>query len=126
VTRFEKLLSSIGKQGDECCGLLIHDNNQTIAKKHTELMKHFHKVGTLWTEINNIIETPLFVDSELTSMIQIADLCAYSLRRYLENNEEGLFNFIFKRADRKKGATVGIRHFTVRSCQCKICLTHKS
>jgi hypothetical protein len=27
--------------------------------------------------IDNIIETPLFVDSRLTRMVQIADLCSY-------------------------------------------------
>ena len=66
-------------------GLLIHDNNQTVARKHTQLMKRFHQQGTLWTDETRIIETPLFVDSELTGMIQIADLFGYSLRRYLES-----------------------------------------
>jgi hypothetical protein len=90
-------------------------------------MKQFHKTGTLWTkEINNIIETPLFVDSELTSMIQIADLCAYALRRYLENNELELFQEIYKRADRKEEIVVGVRHFTKDSCNCEICKTHKT
>ena len=69
-------------------GVIIHDNNQTVSKRHTELMRKFHRKGTFWTSIHNIIETPLFVDSELTSMVQIADLCGYALRRYLENGEE--------------------------------------
>ena len=30
---------------------------------------------------HHIIETPLFVDSTLTGMVQIADLCAYALKR---------------------------------------------
>ena len=29
-------------------------------------------------------------------MIQIADLCAYSIRRYLENNESDFFDLIFQ------------------------------
>ena len=106
-------------------GLLIHDNNQTVARKHTLLMKKFYRSGTLWTDLENIIETPLFVDSELTGMIQIADLCGYSLRRYLENKEEELFDWIFKRADRKDEVVVGVRHFTGSSCTYKICRAHK-
>jgi len=106
-------------------GLLIHDNNQTVALKHTLLMKKFHRDGTLWTNLENIIETPLFVDSELTGMVQIADLCGYSLRRYLENNEDELFDLIFKRADRKDEVVVGVRHFTGPACVCKICRAHK-
>jgi hypothetical protein len=106
-------------------GLLIHDNNKTVAHRHTELMKRFHSSGTLWTQVKYIIETPLFVDSQLTSMVQIADLCSYALRRYLENNEEELFDLVFKRADRKDGVTVGVRHFSEKSCACKICEAHR-
>ena len=106
-------------------GLLIHDNNETVAKKHTLLMRDYHHSGTLWTKLNHIIETPLFVDSQLTSLVQVADLCAYAIRRYLENNDSELFEYIFKRADRKSGITVGIRHFASSSCKCKICAAHR-
>lgn len=126
VSRFEQYLQIIEKGSkNKCCGLLIHDNNETVAKKHTELMKGFHHKGTLWTSVKNIIETPLFVNSELTSMVQIADLCAYALRRYLENDEENLFDLVFKRADRKDNIVVGLRHFSDPKCSCKICSAHK-
>jgi hypothetical protein len=126
VSRFEHYLQLISTgETNPCSGLLIHDNNATVAKKHTELMKQFHQKGTMWTSISNIIETPLFVDSQLTSMVQIADLCAYALRRYLENGEEELFNLVFQRADRKDGIVVGVRHFTNKTCSCKICGPHK-
>jgi len=126
VSRFQQCLRvpAIFSNKDNL-GLLIHDNNETVAMKHTLLMKKFHEAGTLWTSLDNIIETPLFVDSELTGMVQIADLCAYSLRRYLENHEEELFDLVFKRADRNKDKVVGIRHFTNTSCTCKICMAHR-
>jgi hypothetical protein len=121
VTRFEKYLQMKNKPG-----LLIHDHNQTVAKKHIELMREFYRHGTPWlTQIKQIIETPLFVDSQLTSMIQIADLCSHSLRRYVENQESELFDIIFKRADRIRQTVVGVRHFTGPECQCKICLAHR-
>lgn len=129
ISRFEQYLQIIDKTSKTSTpstyGLLIHDNNETVARKHTELMKRFHQNGTLWTEINKIIETPLFVDSQLTSMVQIADLCAYSLRRYLENGETKLFDLIFQRADRKNNVVVGVRHFTARECNCTICNSRK-
>jgi hypothetical protein len=106
-------------------GVLIHDNNESVAKKHTQLMRHFHKSGTLWTTIDNIIETPLFVDSRLTRMVQMADLCAVALRRYCENKETDLFQRIFQRADRYGGRAVGVRHFAGLSCQCEICEAHR-
>ena len=120
VSRFERYLQN--RQTDY--GLLIHDNNETVAHKHTELMKAFLHSGTLWTQIEYVIETPMFVDSQLTSMVQMADLCAYALRRYLENNETELFDLVFQRADRMGEATVGVRHFTSLGCTCKICASH--
>ena len=126
VSRFEQYLKLISGKQQKNYGLLIHDNNETISKKHTQLMKVFHNNGTLWTQIENIIETPLFVDSQLTSMIQIADVCAYALRRYLENNESVLFDLIFQRAYRRGNVVVGARHFSDTECACKICVAHKT
>jgi len=127
ISRFERFLSHINaNQSTKSFGLVIHDNNDTVAKKHTELMKKFHRDGTLWTQINNIIETPLFVDSHLTSTIQIADVCGYAIRRYLENGETQLFDHVFKRADQKAGKVVGVRHFTRNTCKCKICTAHRA
>lgn len=123
VSRFESYLSirSASLVGSSELGALIHDNNDTVARKHTLLMKKFHKEGTFWRKISHIIETPLFVDSELTSMVQIADLCCYSIRRYFENNEIDLFDRIKSRFDRKDGSIVGFRHFSSESCQCAFC-----
>lgn len=125
VSRFEYFLRNIEKPSGKTYGLIIHDNNETVAKKHTLLMKKFHRSGTLWTKVRHIIETPLFVDSALTSMVQISDLCAYALRRYLENGEKKLFCHIFKRADRKDNRVVGVRHFSEKHCECDICSNHR-
>jgi hypothetical protein len=106
--------------------LVVHDNNPAAALKHTRLMQTFHRRGTFWTNIVNIIETPLFVDSSLTGMVQMADLCSYALRRFLENGEADLFNRIFPIADRdSRGKVVGIRHFSSLACSCTICVAHR-
>lgn len=123
VSRFEQYLQVTGTS-QKNYGLLIHDNNQTVARRHTDLMRGFHHKGTRWIAVENIIETPLFVDSQLTSMVQLADVCSYALRRYLENQEDDLFQLVFERADRKDGAVVGVRHFTDFSCSCHICTSH--
>ena len=126
ISRFERYLQNIDEQnGQRTFGLIVHDNNETVARKHTQMMRKFHQRGTLWIKIQRIIETPLFVDSKLTSMVQIADLCSYSLRRYLENGEAALFAKIYARADRHFDRVVGVRHFTNETCQCTICLGHR-
>ncbi|HDP75791.1 MAG TPA: DUF3800 domain-containing protein [Bacteroidales bacterium] len=108
-----KIISK-SKKDWELFGTLAHDNNETVSKKHAALMKKFHNQGTLRTSIEHIIETPFFVNSELTSLIQIADLCSYSLRRYFENNKFDLLNRIQSRFDRQNGKIVGVRHFTIQ------------
>ena len=122
VSRFERYLQNLSSE----FGLLIHDNNPTYAKRHTELMRTFLQRGTLWTAVERVIETPLFVDSQLTGMVQLADLCAYALRRYLENGETELFELIFSRADRLRNTVVGVRHFTGTDCTCVICSAHRT
>ena len=121
VSRFEHYMSNVSTKGEKVHGLLVHDNNETVCKKHTALMKQFHKKGTLWTSIKHIVETPLFVDSALTDMIQIADLCSIALRRYLENGDKDLFDRISPRFDKHKGKLVGVRHYTETTCTCDIC-----
>ncbi len=128
VTRFELYLENTRNRGsgEQNHGLLIHDNNETTAHKHTLLMQRFHQRGTFWTRVMNIIETPLFVDSSLTSMVQIADLCCFALRRYVENSEIDLFDRVFRIADRNaRGIVVGVRHYTNMQCACRICASHR-
>ena len=117
VSRFEKFLSNMQRPG-----ILVQDNNPTVSKKLTQMMRKFHKQGTAWIDIKNIVETPFFVDSQLTSMIQVADTCAYATRRYYENNENTLFSKIFPKFDRVKGQLVGIRHYPAPDdCACLVC-----
>lgn len=108
------------------CGLFVHDHNDTETKKRMELMQKFHHRGTTWTNLAHVVETPLFVNRQLTGLVQAADLCGYALRRYLENDEEELFDIVFQRADRRDGNVTGVRHFTGRGCECKICLAQNA
>jgi hypothetical protein len=122
VTRFHHFLRS---RNDGAVGLLVQDNNPTAAKQLTSLMRRFHDQGTKWSGIELIVETPLFVDSELTSMVQLADLCSYAVRRFIENSEHDLFDRIYPRFDRAGGRLVGLRHYTAKNpCSCRICTDH--
>jgi hypothetical protein len=122
VQRFEYFLRNRGRAvNQELHGLLVQDNNQTVALKLTNMMRQFHRQGTRWTAIQHIIETPFFVDSQLTSMVQMADLCGYAIRRYFENNETDLFDRIFSRFDRTPQGVVGIHHFSNPGCTCRVC-----
>lgn len=120
LSRFQAFLSRIND-----IGIVVHDQNSTVAPRLMRLTRKFHVDGTFFREINNIVETPLFVDSELTSMIQMADLAAYALRRFLERGEQDLWNALRPRVDELNGLHVGVRHYTGKQdCNCRICTDH--
>jgi hypothetical protein len=110
-------------------GLLIHDNNPTVALKHTGQLRAIreNEISTRHGIFDRIIETPLFVDSSLTRMIQLADLWGYSLRRYVENDETSLFSILYS----KQRTVIGriehpsprarVDHLSDSSCPCSIC-----
>lgn len=108
--------------GNVLFGMLVSDNNEDVNTKLTRLMRTFYDDGAFWRDINNIIETPLFVDSKLTSMIQVADLISYVVRRFFDNGEHVFFDVIYPRIDRAGPALVGGRHYTpYESCRCRVC-----
>lgn len=122
IQRFEYFLRDRSEmQESPAFGLLVQDNNETVARRLTELMRRFHSEGTRWTEIEHIVETPMFVDSQLTTMVQLADLCGYAVRRFFEVDEAELFDRVSPRIHRRDGKIVGARHFAPPDCPCVIC-----
>jgi hypothetical protein len=74
------------------------------------------------------MDAPFFVDSMKFPGIQLGDVGAYAVRRYLDkgavvgSHEEKQFSRIFQRFDRSDGKLHGIRHYTQGGkCQCMIC-----
>lgn len=121
VTRYHHLLARNGIE----VGIIVQDQNDTAALRLTRLARRYHKGGTAYSTIDRIVETPLFVDSELTLMVQMADLCSYAVRRLFENGEEDLFDRIYPRFDRVGKWLVGLRHYTGSSkCDCRVCTDH--
>jgi hypothetical protein len=127
VTRFESYLVAMSKTtGNPQYGILVQDNNDTVNDRIKRHMEYFHESGTLYRDINHIIETPFFVDSELTNMVQVADVCAYAFRRFFEKGETDLFDRIYSRIDRIGNTVVGARHYVEgRGCACRLCRNHR-
>ena len=89
------------------------------------ILRGFQREGARWRNIDRVIEAPFFFDSETSSGVQVTDLCAYALRRYLENDEEVRFRSIFSKFDRTGSGLHGIRHYTKPGCPCMICRERK-
>jgi len=121
VTRYHYLLTRLSMD----VGILVQDQNETAALRLTRLARRYHKGGTRYSTIDRIVETPLFVDSQLTLMVQMADLAAFATRRFFENGETDLFDRIYPAFDRFGGRLVGLRHYTgALPCSCRVCTDH--
>jgi hypothetical protein len=102
-------------------GLVVVDSDQNKQERYTALLHHYQQQDHLQGGVDRIIEAPFFLDSRSNSGVQVADLCAFALRRYLENGETQRFTTIFPKFDRAQGRLRGLRHFTSPGCSCLIC-----
>jgi hypothetical protein len=124
TTRFNMYLGNV--HGSDALGIIVHDQNQATSVKLTGVFRMWHQAGTRFMEIPHVAETPLFVDSSLTVMVQIADLISYATRRFFDNGDVDLFDRIYSRYDRNPAKLlVGLRHFTAKEpCVCRVCIDH--
>lgn len=82
-------------------GVLVTDDtsrqlNLILAQKHQYLLSEGTSSGM---KLNHIVEFPLFVRSELSNGIQLADLCSYNIYRAFKSNN---LNYpFFKRIEHK-------------------------
>lgn len=118
IGRFERFLQS---RRSKQWGLVTVDRNPTQSDRLHEMLGEFQRHGTRWTNIDRVIEAPMFVDSSTSAGIQIADACAYALRRYLDQGEADLADTIRTRFFRHRRRLHGLRHFTRKGCACWIC-----
>ncbi|MDY7095633.1 MAG: DUF3800 domain-containing protein [Acidobacteriota bacterium] len=121
VSRFDLFLRNQRSGRQRVWGILVSDHDQHRAGALTKLLRRFQVQGTRWGEIERVVESPFFLDSRLNSGVQVVDLCAYALRRYLEKQEEERFRSIFGKFYRTKTGLHGLRHYTKVGCTCIIC-----
>lgn len=119
VTRFEAFLQR--RNRPRHWGLLAIDYDEHKASRLANMLRRFQREGARWREIDRVIEAPFFFESESSAGVQVTDLCAYALRRYLENGEEERFRIVFNKFDRTGTGLHGLRHYTRPGCPCIIC-----
>jgi hypothetical protein len=118
VKRFEDFLQD---HEDNPWGILLVDNDQTRSARYTALLHRFQQQAGFRGGVDRVIEAPFFLESKANAGVQVADLCAYALRRYLENEERERFETIFPKFHRARGGLSGLGHFTAKGCSCLIC-----
>lgn len=110
-------------------GLLILDQDPSTEARIDRLFQSFRQDGHSFGRLDHVIDVPFFASSAKVSGLQIADVCAYVIRRYLEtgaklgSHEERQFMSLFPRFDRDNyGKLHGLRHYVAAgTCHCVIC-----
>jgi Protein of unknown function (DUF3800) len=136
VSRFDAFLQRKAKwqyRGNRAStpdhGLLMLDHDPSTQSVVEPLFKRFRTSGHPFGQMLHVIDVPFFASSEKVSGLQLADVAAYVVRRYLDGGsvpgsvEEQRFRQIFQRFDRDAAGNLhGLRHrIPANTCQCMIC-----
>ena len=108
ITRFDHYLSRLHVHFDNTQrGLVIFDKTSKEAPIQA-LATCFKFDGHEWGNLRNMAEVPVFVDSQATRLIQLADLVAYALFRKYEQGDNQFFEIIERKFDYFGGVQHGL------------------
>jgi hypothetical protein len=109
ASRFDMFLGRKYKKDKEAQrGIVIFDKS-TEELTIQRLSNLFTHIGHQWGKrLNNFAEVPLFLDSKMSRLIQLADLIAFSIFRYFEYNDDAYFSVIKNCFDADEKAIHGL------------------
>lgn len=123
-SRFDRYLARLHSDGDRQRGLIILDKSsyETTLQK---LANDFRTLGTRWGSIRNLADTPFFVDSRASRLIQLADHVAYAVFRRYNSSDTQYFDIIAPKFDSAGGVLHGLshKHNSNQPCMCPSCMS---
>ena len=125
TNRFNIFLNRLRSKGLPSKGLPIID--QAHQERYRELIALYQKRGSRYGYLGHFIDIPYFATARDTRMLQLADVCAYSVFRYYEKNDHKFFDTLFPSFDKvaPDGGPDGLKHLTEEDCSCVACKWHK-
>lgn len=91
---FDNSLRAIySKKNNAQRGLILFDKS-TSERMIQDLSYSYKHIGTSNDKLRNFAEVPVFVDSQASRLIQLADLVAYWIYRYYQSNDLRGWHFI--------------------------------
>lgn len=120
----------LGRITSNSRGIIVLDKSvhETSLQK---LAISFRRSGNTWgSQLRNICEVPLFVDSKASRLIQLADHIAYAVFRRYNASDINYFNCIETRFDSDPNTNTihGLSHLhkNYLTCTCPACLSRRS
>ena len=126
-SRFDLYLQRLRTEGDRHRGILILDKSSSETSLQ-RMSRDFRVLGTRWGIIKNLAETPLFVDSKASRLVQLADHVAYAVFRRYNAGDSRYFDIIASKFYSSGGVIHGLAHkqTTDPSCMCIACLSRRT
>jgi Protein of unknown function (DUF3800) len=115
------------KEKEKQRGLMIFDQSRH-EKTVQALMTRYRTTGASFGLVRHLAEVPLFTDSKITRMLQLADFVAYALYRRYQSSDTQFFDVILPRFSESGGIPHGLKHMNAnhRECFCPGCLSRRS
>ena len=124
---FDAYLGSLEAAGDKQRGLMIFDQSRH-EKTVQALMTQFRTTGASFGRVKRLAEVPLFTDSKITRMLQLADFVAYAVYRRYESGDASYFDMILPAFHEASGIVHGLVHLHAdhKTCYCPGCLSRRA
>ena len=124
--RFDLYLKRLLATGDRQRGLIILDNSSYETSLQT-MARDFRTLGTRFGVIRNLAETPVFIDSKASRLVQVADVVAYAVFRRYDASDTSYFDIISHRFDAEENRIHGLCHLHKNSdpCMCPACMSRR-
>jgi len=112
--------------GEKQRGLMIFDQSRH-EKTVQALMTQYRTTGASFGKIRHLAEVPLFTDSKITRMLQLADFVAYALYKRYESSFAQFFDMIIPRFYEAGGKIHGLIHLNLnhKTCYCPGCFSRR-
>ena len=126
-SRFDRYLQRLRAGGDTQRGLVILDKT-TYETTLQRMSVEFRTLGTRWGVIRHLADTPFFVDSRASRVIQLADHVAHAVFRRYEVGDTQYFDRIAHKFDAEDGIVHGLAHKEPGNprCMCIACVTRRA
>jgi hypothetical protein len=128
-SRFDLYLHQVRQeQGNQQCGLIILDESAHETSLQS-LARQFRQLGTRWGVVRHIADTPMFLKSSASRIVQLADHVAYAVFRRYEAGDTSYFDTFASRFFESQGIVHGLAHKQAPEmaalCMCPACFSRR-